>query len=120
MASIDALPAALQALGRRVVDGSAAALKAHVEDIGTKANAPGVVPYDSGLLHDSQFTEGPLTGAGRSTMRIGYDDAKGHYFLLVHEQPQSARKTGRSKWLESTITANADGLGSHLKRELGL
>lgn len=103
-------------LQQRIEQGSADALEAHVRDVGEAANAEGNVPYASGKLHDSQFIEGPLTGQGRSAMRIGYDRP---YALLVHEQPQSARRTGRSKFLESVITEKAPDLGDQLRKAIG-
>lgn len=108
--------ASLGQLQQKVEQGSAAALEAHVRDIGEVANAEGNVPYLTGALHDSQFIEGPLTGQGRSAMRIGYGT---NYAGLVHEQPQSARRTGRSKWLESTITEKAADLGDQLRKAIG-
>lgn len=112
----DAFAASLAQISKRVEDGSAAALRAHVDDVGEAANAPGVVPFDTGALHDSQFIEGPLTGQGRSTVRIGYDVP---HALLVHEQPQSARRTGISKWLEMTIAAKAPDMGDRLREKIG-
>lgn len=109
--------ASLEQLKRRINDGAADALKEHVDNVLEAANADGVVPVDTGALRASGYTEGPLTGGGKATARIGYDTP---YALLVHEQPQSARRTGVSKWLETTITAKADELGPLLKAKVGL
>ena len=108
--------ASLAQLQKTIQDGSAAALLAHVKDVGEAANAPGVVPYDTGALHDSQFIEGPLTGAGRSTVRIGYDV---EYATQVHEEPESARRTGMRKWLEVTLVQKAPDMGDRLKEKIG-
>lgn len=113
-----AFTASLGQLQKKFEQGSAAALEAHVRDIGEVANSEGVVPYLTGLLHDSQFIDGPLVANGRASMRIGYDTGKG-YDLLVHEQPQSARRSGQSKWLESTITSKAPDLGDQLRSKIG-
>lgn len=112
-----ALLTSLEQLKRRIEDGTADALKEHADNVLEAANAPGVVPYDTGALHDSGHVEGPLSGSGRATVRIGYGV---EYALLVHEAPQSARKTGRSKWLEQTLTAKAGDFGPILKQKVGL
>lgn len=109
--------ASLEQLKRRIEQGSADALKEHIDNVAVAANAPGVVPYDTGELHDSQFVEGPLVGAGKATVRLGY--GAGHA-TLVHEQPQTARRTGISKWAETTITGKAGELGPILKAKVGL
>lgn len=109
--------ASIEALKKRIENGTAAALKEHGDNLLEAANAAGVVPYDTGRLHDSGTVEGPLTGAGKSTIRLAYDTP---YALLVHEQPQSARRTGISKWLEVTITSQATALGPILKAKVGL
>lgn len=108
---------ALEQLKRRVEDGTTDALKEHADNVLEAANAPGVVPVDTGRLRDSGAVEGPLTGSGRAMVRIGYDTP---YALKVHEEPQSARKTGRAKWLEQTLTGKADDLGPILKAKVGL
>lgn len=113
--TFDAFLASLDALAKRLEDGSAAALRAHADNVAEAANAPGVVPYQTGQLHDSQFVEGPLVGSGVAAVRIGYDT---DYALRVHEEPQSARRTGVSKWLETTITSKAGELGPELRRHL--
>lgn len=112
----DAFAASLAQLGKRLEDGSAAALRAQVDDIGEAANADGNVPVQTGALRESQFIEGPLTGQGRSTVRIGYDVP---YGLSVHEAPQSERRTGRSKFLESVITEKAADFGDRLREKIG-
>lgn len=109
--------ASLEALKRRIEDGSGEALKEHCDNVLEAAKAHGVVPVATGRLRESGFVEGPLVGSGRATCRIGFDTP---YALLVHEQPQSARKTGRSKFLETTITAKASDLGPILKAKGGL
>lgn len=111
-----AFSASLSQLQKHIEQGSAAALEAHVRDIGEVANAEGNVPYLTGALHDSQFIEGPLTSQGRSAMRIGYDV---NHALKVHEEPQSQRRTGRSKWLEATITEKAPDMGDQLRSKIG-
>ncbi len=109
--------ASLEALKRRIADGAGDALKEWADDTLEAANASGVVPVDTGALRASGSVEGPLTGGGKSTIRLSYDVA---YALQVHEAPQSARKTGRSKWLETTITSKAGELGPILKQMVGL
>lgn len=111
-----AFTASLGQLQKHIEQASAAALESHVRDIGEVANAEGNVPIQTGALRDSQFIEGPLTGSGRSAMRIGYGV---EYSLLVHEQPQSARRSGRSKWLESVIAEKAPDLGDILREKIG-
>ncbi len=109
--------ASLEQLKRRVEDGAGDALKGWIDDVAEAANASGVVPYQTGALHDSQYVEGPLGGGGKSTVRLGYG---ADHATLVHEQPQSARRTGQSKWAESTLVGKAGELGPKLKTALGL
>ncbi len=109
--------ASLEALKRRVEDGAGDALKAWADDVLEVTKADGVVPVDTGRLRESGFVEGPLVGSGKAACRIGFDT---EYALLVHEQPQSARKTGRSKFLETTITSKAAEFGPILKQKVGL
>lgn len=117
MADFAALIASLHGLGPRLVDASARALKTHGDNTLERANAPGMVPVDSGATRDSGYVEGPLVGSGRASIRIGYATP---YSLKLHEAPQSERKTGQTKWLEVSIVAHADDYGRLIKAELGL
>ncbi len=108
--------ASIGQLQQKIEQGSAAALKAHADDVLQATQQDGVVPIDTGALRDSGLVEGPLTGNGQSTVRIGFDTP---YALLVHEQPQSARRTGVHKFLEVTITGKAPDLGDQLRKAIG-
>ena len=108
--------AALEALKRRLEDGAADALKAWADAVLEAANAEGVVPYQSGALHESGAVSDVETISDGARISISYDT---DYARRVHEEPQSARKTGRSKWLETTITGKASDLGPILKAKVG-
>lgn len=109
--------ASLEQLKRRLEQGSADALVEHCDDVLEAANERGVVPYQTGALHDSGSRSAPVLTSGRATVSLSYDTS---YALKVHEEPQEARRTGQRKWLEQTITAKADDLGPKLKAAVGL
>lgn len=115
-----AFTASLGQLQKHIEQGSAAALKAHADDVLKAANAEGVVPFKSGDLMRSGLVDGPFAITGSVGVTISYDTP---YALKIHERawpgPEGSKWTGKPKWLEMTITEKAPDMGNQLRKAIG-
>ena len=72
-------------------------------------------PVDVGNLRGSAHVKLPETTGGKTSVTLGYGT---DYAVYVHEILTNTHPTGQSKFLESAVKENADGMAGRMRKRV--